>query len=146
MLLDRCWAFDKLWNNKFYYKVASGSLFLLIHTTMDGSMNIKKKSINLAVRTVWMRRKDKISYQIICCRFQFYLTMLTRFQFTSKVMWYTDIYRVIREKNSGFSEVISTWTCVFFWMVRAAWISRANSTTFFFFFMFWWTTTFTPRR
>ena len=31
----------KLWNNKFYYKVASCWLFLLIHTTMHGSMNIK---------------------------------------------------------------------------------------------------------
>jgi len=28
-------------NNKFYYKVASCWLFLLSHTTMHGSMNIK---------------------------------------------------------------------------------------------------------
>jgi hypothetical protein len=31
----------KRWNNKVYYKVASSWLFLLIHTTMHGSMNIK---------------------------------------------------------------------------------------------------------
>jgi hypothetical protein len=28
--LETCWAFNKLWNNKFYYKVASCWLFLLI--------------------------------------------------------------------------------------------------------------------
>jgi hypothetical protein len=36
-------AFSKFWNNKFYYKVASCWLFLPIHTTMHGSMNIKFK-------------------------------------------------------------------------------------------------------
>jgi hypothetical protein len=35
------WAFNKRWNNKFYYKVASCWLFLLIHTTMHGSRNMK---------------------------------------------------------------------------------------------------------
>jgi hypothetical protein len=39
--LEICWAFEKVWNNKFYYKVAFCWLFLLIHTTMHGSMNIK---------------------------------------------------------------------------------------------------------
>jgi hypothetical protein len=38
------WASNKRWNNKFYYKVASCWLFLLIHTTMHGSMNIKKST------------------------------------------------------------------------------------------------------
>jgi hypothetical protein len=28
--LETCWAFNKFWNNKFYYKVASCWLFLLI--------------------------------------------------------------------------------------------------------------------
>jgi len=41
VLLETCWAFDKLWNNKFYYKVASCWLFLLIHTAIHWSMNIK---------------------------------------------------------------------------------------------------------
>jgi hypothetical protein len=41
MPLKMCWAFSKLWNNKFYYKVASCWLFLLNHTTMHRSMNIK---------------------------------------------------------------------------------------------------------
>jgi hypothetical protein len=41
MPLETCWAFNGRWNNKFYHKVASCWLFLLIHTTMRGSMNIK---------------------------------------------------------------------------------------------------------
>jgi len=41
MPLETCWAFNERWNNKFYYKVASCWLFLLSHTTMHGSMNIK---------------------------------------------------------------------------------------------------------
>jgi len=39
--LETCWVFKKLWNNKFCYKDASCWLFLLIHTAMHGSMNIK---------------------------------------------------------------------------------------------------------
>ena len=39
--LETCWAFNKFWNNKLYYKVAFCWLFLLIHTMMHGSMNIK---------------------------------------------------------------------------------------------------------
>jgi len=39
--LETRWAFNERWNNKFYYKVASCWLFLLSHTTMCGSMNIK---------------------------------------------------------------------------------------------------------
>jgi hypothetical protein len=41
MPLETFSAFNKRWNNKFYYKLASCWLFLLIHTTMHGSMNIK---------------------------------------------------------------------------------------------------------
>jgi len=41
MRIETCWAFNKFWNNKFYYKVASCWLCLLIHTTMHGSINIK---------------------------------------------------------------------------------------------------------
>jgi len=41
MPLETCWAFNERWNNKFYYKVASWWLFLLSHTTIYGSMNIK---------------------------------------------------------------------------------------------------------
>jgi hypothetical protein len=39
--LETCLASNERWNNKFYYKVASSCLFLLNHTTMHGSMNIK---------------------------------------------------------------------------------------------------------
>jgi len=102
---------------------------------VECTTKFKMSNINLTVRTVWKRHKDEISYQIICRGFQFYKTMLTRFQFTCKVMWYTVIYRVIKEKKSVFLEVISIkmflWTCVYFWMVRAVWISRPNSTIFF---------------
>ena len=41
MPLETCWAFNKFWNNKFYYKFATCWLFLLIHTTMHEFMNIK---------------------------------------------------------------------------------------------------------
>jgi hypothetical protein len=41
MPLETCWAFNEQWNNKFHYKVASCWLFLLSHTTVHGSMNIK---------------------------------------------------------------------------------------------------------
>jgi hypothetical protein len=44
--LETCWAFNKLWNNKFSYKFASCWLFLLIHTTMHGSMNIKLTNLS----------------------------------------------------------------------------------------------------
>ena len=39
--LETCSAFNERWNNKFYYTVASCWLFLLSHTTIHGSMNIK---------------------------------------------------------------------------------------------------------
>ena len=41
MPLETCWAFNERWNIKFYYKVASCWLFLLSHSTMHVSMNIK---------------------------------------------------------------------------------------------------------
>ena len=57
MPLEICWAFNERWNNKFYYKVASCWLFLLSHTTMHGSMNIKcqwimSNGINSRIRIV----------------------------------------------------------------------------------------------
>ena len=45
MPLETCSAFNERCNNKFYYKVASCWLFLLSHTTMHGSMNIKLSEI-----------------------------------------------------------------------------------------------------
>jgi hypothetical protein len=45
--LETCSAFNKRWNNKFYYKVAYCWLFLPSHTTMHESMNIKKKVYSL---------------------------------------------------------------------------------------------------
>jgi hypothetical protein len=57
--LETCWALNKHWNNKFYYKVAFCWLFLLIHTAMHGSMNIKlttfmcRLSLNLENSASW---------------------------------------------------------------------------------------------
>jgi hypothetical protein len=42
--LETCWAFNEWWNNKFCYKVAYCWLFLLNHTTMHRSINIKKNT------------------------------------------------------------------------------------------------------
>jgi hypothetical protein len=49
MPLETCWAFSKFWNNKFNYKVASCLLFLLIHTAMHGSMNIKFINVQIFI-------------------------------------------------------------------------------------------------
>ena len=50
--VETCWAFNERWDNKFCYKVASCWLFLLNHTTMHGSMNIKftKEYLPISVR------------------------------------------------------------------------------------------------
>jgi hypothetical protein len=47
MPLETCWAFNKCWNNKFYYKVACCWLFLLSYTAMHGSMNINPLNAEL---------------------------------------------------------------------------------------------------
>jgi len=44
MPLEIRWAVNERWNNGFCYRVASFWLFLLSHTTMNGSMNIKVKN------------------------------------------------------------------------------------------------------
>jgi hypothetical protein len=59
MPLETCWAFNERWNNKFYYKVASCWLFLLSHTTMHRSMNIKG-SINY-----WVISLSSATYKIL---------------------------------------------------------------------------------
>jgi hypothetical protein len=53
MPLETCLAFDERCNNKFCYKVASCWLFLLSHTAMHGSMNIKFIIVN--------KKKDNMS-------------------------------------------------------------------------------------
>ena len=58
--LETCWAFNERWNNKFCYKVASCWLFLLNHTTMHGSINIKcwavfkRRAIDLRNWCIWL--------------------------------------------------------------------------------------------
>jgi hypothetical protein len=61
---ETCWNFNKFWNNKFYYNVAFCWLFVLIHTTMHGSMNIKFK------RTRQFRRKTKSVFCACAITFQ----------------------------------------------------------------------------
>jgi len=52
MPLETCCAFNKFWNNKFYYNFASCWLFLLIHTGASfGLVNGFEKSTNRAVPT-----------------------------------------------------------------------------------------------
>jgi hypothetical protein len=48
--LETCSAFNKRWNNKFYYKVASCWLFIPPHTAMHGSMNIKNTVNSVSIR------------------------------------------------------------------------------------------------
>jgi hypothetical protein len=54
MQLETCWAFNERWNNKFCYKVASCWLFLLNHTTMHGSINIKFYSLFFCIQCLCM--------------------------------------------------------------------------------------------
>ena len=53
MPLETCWAFNERWNDKFQYKVASCWLFLLSHTTMYGSMNIKNRRLLASQANLW---------------------------------------------------------------------------------------------
>jgi len=67
--LETCWAFNERWNNKFYYKVASCWLFLLSHTTMHGSMNIKYIILPFCppgCLSMWIR--PKFDFCTIRCR------------------------------------------------------------------------------
>jgi len=58
MPLETCSAFNQFLNMKFYYKVASCWLFLLIHSTMHGSMNIK------SIQKHW---NNKFYYTVASC-------------------------------------------------------------------------------
>jgi hypothetical protein len=53
--LETCWDFNERWNNKFCYKVASCWLFLLSHTTIHRSMNMKllKQRFTTDVCSFW---------------------------------------------------------------------------------------------
>ena len=52
MPLETCWAFSERWNGKFCYRVASRWLFLLSHTTIHGSMNIKFIALSYGTSSV----------------------------------------------------------------------------------------------
>jgi len=65
--LETFWAFNELWNNKFCYKVASCWLFLLNHTTMHGSMNIKSNLTILTPKVICILYLRKVSFCMDCC-------------------------------------------------------------------------------
>jgi hypothetical protein len=76
--LETCWAFNERWNNKFCYRVASCWLFLLNHTTMHGSINIKyitiviflplNSDLGLKVAILWLA--DWITEQIFMVKIE----------------------------------------------------------------------------
>jgi hypothetical protein len=65
--LETWLAVNERWNNKFCYKVASCWLFLLSHTTIHGSMNIKFKTEGCeAVSTVlYQTKRSSHSFKIL---------------------------------------------------------------------------------
>ena len=76
MPLETCWAFNKCWNNKFYYNVASCWLFLLNHTAMHGSMNIKLIFQFLIFDVFYMFRTRRVHLQEDGCMYRYILLIL----------------------------------------------------------------------
>jgi len=67
--LETCSAFNKLWNNKFYYKVASCWLFLLVLCNIPEKRNI----------LLTPRRKPKMTQNVLNCLSSVILGYLTNF-------------------------------------------------------------------
>jgi len=71
VVTETCWAFNEWWNNNFYYKVVSCWLFLLSHTTMHGSMNIRH-SFSAGIRTHNPSKRETANLRLRprghCCR------------------------------------------------------------------------------
>jgi hypothetical protein len=124
MPLETCWAFNKLWNNKFYYKVASRWLFLLIHSTMQGSMNIKfrrdyiiainfrRSNINCSLHETWQFNKklylfyeDRPMLMTLSCEWSHFHTtfILTLYIFPRPVQWLEILLEIIFEYDSKWS-------------------------------------------
>jgi hypothetical protein len=59
MPLETCRAFNERWNNTFYYKTASCWLFLLSHTAMHGSMNIKYITKLITPQSIVLKQRIK---------------------------------------------------------------------------------------
>ena len=74
MPLETCWAFNKIWNNKFYYKVASCWLFLLVQIIVYRSYQ------NLCVRTP----EPHTSYYLEINKGQCY-TLCTKATYSNKI-------------------------------------------------------------
>jgi hypothetical protein len=68
--LETFWAFNERWHNKFYCKVASCWLFLLSHTTMHGSMNIKYKINNYSLHVALLYMLGNLFSSALRCTSQ----------------------------------------------------------------------------
>jgi hypothetical protein len=95
MLLETCRAFNKRWNNKFYYKVASCWLFLLIRKEVQSCEN-QRPQIQLELlmmsgmlletcRAFNKRWNNKLYYKVASC----WLFLLIRKEVQSCDVWGT---------------------------------------------------------
>jgi len=113
--LETCWAFNERWNNKFYYKVASCWLFLLNHTTMHGSMNIK--SIMVTSWTVfgfWIT--ELLSTEVPRCWGKWFILVTSS---TVSGFWVTELLRTEVLWCWGKWCVLVTLSAVFgFWIIE----------------------------
>jgi hypothetical protein len=102
MPLETWWAFNKFWNNNFNYKVAYCCLYLLIHTTMHGSIIIKWRftynihqirSSNASYVQTARRRpftaEDGFSFEPVHVRFV--VDSMALRQVFSRVIWYIPV-------------------------------------------------------
>jgi len=114
MPLETCWAFNKFWNNKFYYKVASCWLFLLIHTTMHGSINIKCMNVILLhINHRWGTTRNSSEWFTVQLKLSFtsFQSSILQVQRFYLLVSYTHLYdtfllvhlaKIIRFFNFGF--------------------------------------------
>ena len=125
--LETCWAFNKRWNNKIYYKVPSCWLFLLIHTTMHGSINMKPVwNIPDAVCTIldswwWTERPSET------CRVLFQNKINLRFC-ASSWFYYRNILRrtVLQSSNLSVFFNFNSVICRSFEKTRLAYTTETN--------------------
>ena len=59
--LETCWAFNKLWNNEFYYNVVSCWLFLLTYTVLSFCRSLWCSSFH------WLEENINSFWMQICC-------------------------------------------------------------------------------
>jgi hypothetical protein len=84
--IETCWAFNKLWNNTFYYKVTSYWLFLLIHNTMHGSINVKIWPLTLRC-VIPLVFTDKLMSYLFSLKSHLYLDKVHRYYINTNYMF-----------------------------------------------------------